>query len=111
MSKPICHIIATYSTYSHFKIPKNLWNFLLSKEECDSLPPNSTKPGYWYIYWDVLHYYDANGVEHEIESCGEDTEYKHPTEMEISDEPMDDASDSEDSEDESEDSDESDADL
>jgi hypothetical protein len=105
---PIAHIIATYSTYSHFKIPKSLRDFLLSREECDSLPPNSTKPGYWYIYWDTLHYYDVNGEEQQIESCGEDTEYKHPTEMEISDEPVFNESDTEE---ESEDTEESDDDL
>jgi len=104
---PIAHIIATYNTYTHFQIPKSLRDFLLSKEECDSLLPNCKKPGYWYIYWDTLHYYDANGEEKEIKSNGEDTAYKHPTEIETLDEPVFNDSDTEeDSDDEQEDEEE-----
>ena len=108
MSKQICQIIATYNTYSHFKIPKYLWDVLLSKDECDALHLCDKKPGFWWIEKNILHFYDTDGVEKIIYSCGQDTEYKTPENLEIVDVCMDDDSDSE-SEQESED--DTDADM
>jgi len=127
---PIAHIIATYNTYTHFKIPKFRREFLLSKEECDAIissgTVNQNKPGYWWIRWDTLYYINELGQEIAIQSQGGDTDYKRPNEMEISSEPMGNDSDSEEDEDDEEedeedeeedteeteeDSEESDADL
>jgi hypothetical protein len=77
-------IIARYSVSSEWKIPKELK--LLSEEENKKAKGNI--PFSWWIKWDTLHYYDADGVEQELEAeyqASEHTDFKRPDEMEEED--------------------------
>ena len=49
--------------YSFWDVPSSI--FLLSEEENKKAIDGSY--GSWYVYWDVLHYFDKDLIEHEIE--------------------------------------------
>lgn len=55
-------ITAYYRAYLTFVIPEDV--FLLSQEENDKL--EDATGGGWWIKWDVLHYIDEDGNEHDI---------------------------------------------
>ena len=71
-------LIANYITSIQFQVPSKLK--LLSVEENDKVKEFGT-PYSWYIRWGVLHYFDADGKEQELngdESC----DYKRPKSVE-----------------------------
>lgn len=55
-------ITARYDAYSTFHIPNDIP--LLSNEDNDD---EGVKAWSWWIKWNILHYIDDKGVEHEIE--------------------------------------------
>jgi hypothetical protein len=76
---------ATYPCpYSDFLIPPHVK--LLTPDENDRITNNNV-PGAWWIRWNVLHYYDADGQHQTIEphhnSLIDDDDIKRPTETEF----------------------------
>ena len=69
-------ISAYYTSYINFNIPKNI---PLMKYEDEN-----NKDGIawsWYIKWGTIHYFDADGIEKEIEmdnECNDDIKHATP---------------------------------
>jgi hypothetical protein len=74
-------VIAEYVAYSHFVIPDGV--LLLCKEDNESADEGS--PGYWFIKWNVLNYYDKDSVLQTILSQRDEVcaDYKRPVSLEI----------------------------
>ena len=56
-------ICAKYVVYSFWDVPSSI--FLLSEEENKKAKDGSY--GSWYVHWDILHYFDKDLIEREIE--------------------------------------------
>ena len=69
----------TYTIYASYSLPKSVK--LLSVEENNNLGFDEVKPFSWYIKWDTLHYFDAEGKEHTVRGGEPDTDdWKRPNE-------------------------------
>ena len=80
-------IVASYTAYSEFKIPKNIP--LLST--ADNIP---NTPWSWYIKWNTLFYIDGDGNEKEIDKRYEiEPDFKNPDNYESDDTDTDSDSD------------------
>jgi hypothetical protein len=64
-----------YTVYGSYSLPKSVK--LLSVEE-NKKKENWGKPFSWYIIWDTLHYFDAEGKEHTVDGGGEQYDWKRP---------------------------------
>ena len=69
-------LIVCYNAYAEFKIPEGVK--LMSVEDNDDAPVNSI--GSWWIKWNTLHYYDADGKEQKIDGSEPDVDAKRPIE-------------------------------
>jgi hypothetical protein len=80
-------LIATYHVSSGFKVPPHIP--LLSVEENREGPCGSSRPWSWWIKYDTLHYYDAEGKEHLIEPeyRAYESDFKHTDEQKFEDDP------------------------
>ncbi len=80
-------IYANYSVSESFKIPKSIP--LLSVEENKVSEPIAWS---WWVRWGILHYYDADLNEHELEPDfpASDYDYKRPDEIKEDEEESDD---------------------
>jgi hypothetical protein len=67
-----------YTVYGSYSLPKSVK--LLSVEENKKVG-DEDKPFSWYIKWDTLHYFDAEGKKHTVIGRESDCDdWKHPNE-------------------------------